>query len=80
MKTSGRTRLCAAVTILVMGWVLHPSPLAQPAPWTPPKTPWGHPDLQGIYTNKDETNTPLERPDQFAGRSAKDFTAADLAA
>ena len=48
--------------------------------WTPPKTPWGHPDLQGIYTNKDEANTPLERPDQFTGREAKDFSQADLAA
>ena len=28
------------------------------------KTPWGDPDLQGIWT--DETNTPLERPAKFA--------------
>ena len=48
--------------------------------WTPPRTPWGHPDLQGTYTNKDETNTPLERPDQFQGRSVQDFTETDLAA
>jgi hypothetical protein len=48
--------------------------------FTPPKTPWGHPDLEGVYTNKDEANTPLERPDQFKGRSVQDFTAADLAA
>ena len=80
MNTSGRHLLCATVMIVAMGWMLHPLPRAQTTTWTPPKTPWGHPDLQGIYTNKDETNTPLERPDQFAGRSAKDFTAADLAA
>jgi hypothetical protein len=48
--------------------------------WTPPRTPWGHPDMEGIYTNKDEANTPLERPDQFAGRSTQDFSEADLAA
>jgi len=48
--------------------------------WTPPRTPWGHPDIEGIYTNKDEANTPLERPDQFSGRSAQDFSEADLAA
>ena len=29
-------------------------------------TPWGHPDLQGIWTNS--TITPLERPAAFAGR------------
>jgi hypothetical protein len=36
--------------------------LAQPAtkPWTAPRTPDGHPDLQGIWTNA--TITPLERP------------------
>ncbi len=83
MNTSGRTLLCAIVTFVAIGWLHHSSPDAQsPAAstWTPPKTPWGHPDIQGIYTNKDEANTPLERPDQFAGRAAKDFTPADLAA
>jgi hypothetical protein len=29
-------------------------------------TPWGHPDLQGIWDSK--TITPLQRPDRFAGR------------
>jgi len=33
---------------------------------TPPRTPWGEPDLQGIWNI--ETITPLERPSQFAGR------------
>jgi hypothetical protein len=51
---------------------------AAPA-FAPLKTPWGHPDLQGLYTNRDEANTPLERPDEFRGRSAQEFTAADLA-
>ena len=30
------------------------------------RTPWGHPDLQGTWTNS--TITPLERPAVFAGR------------
>ena len=47
--------------------------------YTPPRTPWGHPDLQGQYTNKDETNTPLERPDEFQGRTAESFSAEELA-
>jgi hypothetical protein len=34
--------------------------------WTPPRTPWGEPDLQGIYSNR--TITPFERPDEFAGK------------
>ena len=33
---------------------------------TAPRTPWGHPDLQGTYTNK--TITPLQRPADLAGR------------
>ncbi len=33
--------------------------------YTPPRTPWGHPDLQGTYTTTDENGVPLERPDQF---------------
>ena len=46
--------------------------------WTPPKTAWGHPDIEGLYTNKDEANTPLERPDGLNGKSVEDFSAAEL--
>jgi hypothetical protein len=35
--------------------------------WTPPLTPWGEPDLQGVW--KKESTTPLERPDSFDGRA-----------
>lgn len=31
-----------------------------------PRTPWGHPNLQGAWTNT--TTPPLERPDEFGGR------------
>jgi hypothetical protein len=27
-----------------------------------PKTPWGHPDLQGVWTSDEEIGVPLERP------------------
>jgi hypothetical protein len=47
-----------------------PSTPAAPAAksYTPPKTPWGHPDLQGIYTSDDYINVPLERPVEFGER------------
>jgi hypothetical protein len=48
-------------------------------PYTPPRTSWGDPDLQGIYTNSNEYATPLERPKEFAGRRLEDLTAEDLA-
>jgi hypothetical protein len=47
--------------------------------WTTPRTPWGDPDLQGVYTNANEYGTPLERPAEFAGRSLDDVTAEELA-
>ncbi len=30
--------------------------------WTPPKTPWGDPDLQGTWTSDDCIGTPMQRP------------------
>jgi len=47
---------------------------ATPA-WTPSRTAWGDPDLQGVYTFS--TRTPLERPDTVADRTA--YTEAELA-
>jgi hypothetical protein len=42
---------------------------AAPKNWTPPRTPWGHPDLEGIYTNKDESGIPMEKPDNLAAKT-----------
>jgi hypothetical protein len=48
-------------------------------PWTPPRTPWGDPDLQGNFTNLYEVGTPFERPDEFAGRRLEDVNGEELA-
>src|SRR6202043_2565219 len=46
------------------------------APAVPvPRTPWGEPDLQGIWT--DETDTPLQRSPKYANQEF--FTAAQRA-
>ena len=45
-----------------------------------PRTPWGDPDIQGTYTNTYENGTPLERPEQFAGRTLSDITGDELRA
>jgi hypothetical protein len=46
-----------------------------PAPDSALKTPWGEPDLQGIWT--DETDTPLQRPAKYFGQEF--FTATQRA-
>ena len=38
------------------------------APWTPSRTSWGDPNLQGNFTNKDET-APFERPEDLGTRA-----------
>ena len=37
--------------------------------WTPPKTAWGHPDLEGIWTTDDMRGVPMSRPEQFGTRT-----------
>ena len=54
-------------------------PAAAQGPWTPPRTPWGDPDLQGSFTNKSEQGTPFERPSEFEGRRLEDINGAELA-
>ena len=39
------------------------------ADWVVPRTPWGHPDLQGIWTSDGEYGVPLERPAELGTRA-----------
>jgi hypothetical protein len=61
----------AAVTVISVSTIptsvqgQAPSATA-PAPASTLKTPWGEPDLQGIWT--DETDTPLQRPAKYANQ------------
>jgi len=45
--------------------------------WTPPKTPWGDPDLQGTWTDDDCIGTPMNRPANFGDRGS--YTEQELA-
>lgn len=47
--------------------------------YVPPRTAWGDPDLQGVYTNSNEYATPLERPKEFEGKRLSDLSAEDVA-
>ncbi len=70
MKRQG---LLAAVFVpiaLLLWTPLSPAarqPAAPQSAWTPPQTPWGHPDLQGTWSNA--STTPLERPADLAGKA-----------
>jgi hypothetical protein len=37
--------------------------------WKTPRTPWGDPDLQGLWPSLDMQGTPYERPIELAGKS-----------
>ena len=77
------TRRSTLVGLAVALALIHPSVPGQAqgnaaGTWTPPRTPWGHPDLQGIWSNA--TTTPLERPAEFASKpflTEEEFAAAN---
>ena len=70
---------------VVLGLVAMTAALAaqtKPAPreYTPPKTPWGDPDLRGTYTSDNSIGVPFERPQQFGARATltdQEFEARD---
>ena len=55
------------VTVVTVVALVVLMPAVAAAQGAGPKTPWGHPDLQGTYTNK--TTTPLQRPEDLADRA-----------
>lgn len=48
--------------------------------FTQPKTPWGDPDISGVFDTSPEANTPMERPDEWAGRRMDDIKGEEMAA
>jgi len=73
-KLAGRLLVAAAALLApaVFGQVsarAGKAAISAPARYTPPKTPWGEPDLQGIFTSDDSWGVPFERPKQFGTRT-----------
>ncbi len=70
-----RSRVSVLVTVVTLG--LAPLAWAQSGNgWTTPMTPWGEPDLMGVWTSA--TLTPLERPERFGEKA--ELTAEEAAA
>ena len=55
----------------------RPSPTAKP--YVPPRTPWGDPDIEGGYSNKDENGVPFERPGNLSSQQLEDIDDSELA-
>jgi hypothetical protein len=67
----GKQVLCGALGAACLAlMVVSVSGQAPPsaAPYNPPRTPWGDPDLQGIWPGTDMVGVPFERPTQFGTR------------
>jgi hypothetical protein len=68
--------LTLAAALLALASVAAPAAAQDSRKWSPPRTPWGEPDLQGTYSNR--TITPFERPANVNGREF--FTKEEVAA
>jgi hypothetical protein len=73
---SARRVARAFVTVTLVVLLVKALAAQTPPSYAPPKTPWGEPDLQGIWNG--ETLTPLERPAKFADKPV--LTPAEAAA
>jgi len=70
-----RVRMMAALGVVAVATLA-----AGPTKYSPPKTAWGDPKLDGVYTNDDETGVPFERPAEFDGKKLEDISPDELAA
>ena len=68
----GAAAVVISATTSVAGQTAAPKPAGPAAvrkAFTAPKTPWGDPDIQGTWSSDDLRGVPVQRPDEFAGRS-----------
>ncbi len=59
--------LIALVSLPITAFGQARPPQPRTTRWEPPRTPWGQPDLQGIWNNV--TATPLQRPNEFKDKA-----------
>jgi len=85
-------RVAIGIVLMVCGTAVSPFDslaLAQGRPagseraWKPPMTPWGEPDLRGIWPLNHLISTPFQRPEKFGDRrfmTDEEFAAAQKSA
>ncbi len=70
--------VAAVIAATAIPAIVRGSAASQAEDWTVARTPWGDPDLQGIWTNE-TTGTPRQRPARFGEREfLNDEEIADL--
>jgi len=72
----GRTGVVVMLAVIATGEDLPAQKVTPVAPatnqgtkWSAPRTPWGHPDIQGVWTTTGMRFVPLERARQFGPRA-----------
>jgi hypothetical protein len=69
MTTLATTLLALVLTsVLVSAQAPPPRSTAGGAASSLPRTPWGHPDIAGVWSSDDMRGIPRERPDEFGTR------------
>ena len=65
-------------SVLVHAQSVQCAGAAERLAYEPARTPWGDPDLQGDFTNSDESLIPMERPEALTGRRLEEISDAEL--
>jgi hypothetical protein len=65
---SGHRSVCLVVLWVIASATAFAQAKAPAQKWSPPKTAWGDPDLQGVWTSDDSFGVPFERPHAYGNR------------
>jgi len=78
-RGAGSLTTLAGLAVAVLAGLVAAQGGTETDAWQAPRTSWGDPDLAGIYSNDDETGTPMERPDEFEGLTLDTITPEKIA-